>query len=70
MATVAAGMGYPLAPNVTNHAFIAHLRATPTDKRLFSATILGFYAGLNTVTSPPIPPAAYAPGVAYSFARI
>ena len=36
----------------------------------FAATILGYYAGLNAQTHPPIPAGAYAPGVAVSAASL
>jgi len=70
MAPVAARMGHVIVPNRTNPAFILYLRANPREKALFAAAILSFYAGLNSQTQPPMPAAAFTPGIAVSAASL
>ena len=70
MATAAVPMGFTLVINRTNGAFIRHLRRTPTDRAVFAGVMLAFYAGVGAAASPPVPPAAYVPGLALSAAAL
>jgi hypothetical protein len=47
------------------------MRTTKQARDDFSTRMFTYYGGvLNTVTDPPVPPPAYAPGIAHSYARI
>lgn len=70
LAATALSMGFIIVRNVTNVAFIAHLRRNVRDRTTFAAVMTGAYAGLNSITHPAIPPAAYVTGITYSFPRI
>jgi len=69
----ARGMGHPISTHTTdprNIAFVAHLRRDLRHRAAFSGAMTGYYAGLNAVTHPPIPAAAYLRGIVHSFPRI
>jgi hypothetical protein len=70
MATVAAPWGFTLVRNRTDRAFINHLHQNPRDRTTFAAAMIGYYASLNLITHPTIPPAAYTTGVSYSYTRL
>lgn len=70
LAVSAAGMGYRIVPNRTNTEFIQHLRADMADRRIFAADMTAYYVGLNRITRPPIPAAAYSRGIVHSLPRI
>jgi hypothetical protein len=71
MAVAAASSGFVLSRTTAgNAAFIAHMRGDKGARDRFSAALFGYYASLNSITDPPIPPPAYAPGIAYSYARV
>lgn len=72
MAAAARGMGpgFVLVRNVRDLRFIAHLRGNATDRATFAAVMSGYYASLNAITDPPIPPPAYGLGIASSIGRI
>lgn len=69
----ARGMGHTISTHTTdprNIAFVAHLRRDILRRGAYSGVMAGYYAGLNMVTHPPIPAAAYLRGITYSFLRI
>ena len=71
--STARGMGHTISTHTTdprNIAFVAHLRRDIRRRGAYSGVMVGYYAGLNMVTHPPIPAAAYLRGIAYSFPRI
>jgi hypothetical protein len=71
MAVAAASSGFVLSRTTAgNAAFIAHMRGDKGARDRFSAALFGYYASLNSITDPPIPPPAYAPGIAYAYARV
>jgi hypothetical protein len=53
-----------------NIAFIARLRTDSALRLQVAAVLTGFYASLNSQTTPPIPAAAYAPGISSSLVDI
>jgi len=69
----ARGMGHTISTHTTdprNIAFVAHLRRDIRRRGTYSGVMAGYYAGLNMVTHPSIPAAAYLRGITYSFPRI
>lgn len=69
----ARGLGHTISTHTTdprNIAFVAHLRRDLLDRSLYSAGMAGYYAGLNAITRPAIPAAAYLRGITSSFPRI
>jgi len=68
----ARGMGHTISTHTTdprNIAFVAHLRRDIRHRGAYSGVMAGYYAGLNMVTHPPIPAAAYLRGITYAFPR-
>jgi hypothetical protein len=53
-----------------NIQFIADLRTDPALRSRFALALTSFYAHLNSLSSPPIPPEAYLLGINESYARL
>jgi hypothetical protein len=69
----ARAMGHTISTHTSdprNIAFVAHLRSNLRRRAVFSGAMTGYYTGLNAVTRPAIPAAAYLRGIAHSFPRI
>lgn len=67
------GRGFNITTNRThpeNVAFRRHLVANVGDRTTVSVSLSAYYAGLNLITSPPIPAPAYMLGITHSFPRI
>jgi hypothetical protein len=73
MALVAHSEGFPqlFRDTAKNGPFIARLRTSKPARDRFAAALFGYYGGtLNAETDPPVPPPAYAPGIAFAYARL
>jgi hypothetical protein len=64
------GLGHPATRRGNNYAFVREMRRNPTKRAAFAGSLLGFYRALNLRTDPPIPVAAYAPGVTYAAIKL
>lgn len=72
VAPVARSYGFILVRDTAaNQPWIAKMRTTKQARDDFSKAMLVYYGVvLNTVTDPPVPAPAYAPGIAHSYARM
>jgi hypothetical protein len=70
IAVTSTALGHRATRNGDNYAFVREMRRSPTKRAAFAGSLLGFYRALNLRTDPPIPAAAYAPGVTYAAAKL